>query len=395
MSFILTAFRLNLKRIVLGKSFILIMLLLPASVFGCISFLQREASVLSIKVGIVYDEQNELSQRLFDSLLDNKEISFEQFENSEEGRAELESMIKTGKLECGYIIHDDMAAQIKKGNLAGLITLVKSPQTVADAAINEMFYSAFVKTATAEITTAEIRKAFKGLDYDQIKRLIDERVAEYYGQDIFVKGNYSYENGVYVEQTEQTNPFPKRLLHGIIALFLLISVVFMLPRFIDEKKSSFLRKLGFAGACRYYFSLFLSMFFANFIFGAVSIYIIKYFYPQALSGLSAEIAVLSLYTAAICTMGVFIVGLLKKSDWIYASSIFVLIITVSLGGIVFDVGEIVPMLSKISDCFPTSSYINYIIFARTECIYVLSAMLLTFFAGSLFAIFANQRAADV
>lgn len=395
MRFILTAFWLNLKRIVMSKSFVFIMVLLPVAIFGCITFLKMNQSILNIKVGIIYDEQDELSQNLFDSLLDNKEISFEQFENTEAGNAELEHMIKTGKLECGYIIHDDIAKKVKSGRLTELITLVKSPQTVADVAINEMFYAAFLKVSMANITTAELMGAFKKLDYDETKKLISEKIAEYYEkEDMFVKGNYSYQNGTYTDYNEQTSPFPKRLLHGIIALFMLISAMFMLPRFIDEKKNSFSKKLGFAGTCRYYFSLFLSLFFANFIFGVISLYLIKLYYPQALAEMPIEISMLALYIGAVCAMGVFAIGLLKKSDWIYSGSIFILIITISFGGIVFDIGEIVPLFAKISDCFATSNYINYLMLGHAKYLYILLATLFILLFGNLIIIFLNRKRAN-
>lgn len=393
MSLMLTAFRLNLKRIVTSRSFILIMLLLPLAVYGCASFLQSDASILRIKVGVIYDRRDELSQNLLNAVLENEEISLEYFENDEAGRAEMESMIKTGELECGYIIHSDIAEQVKAGKLTELITLVKSPQTVADAAVNEMFCAAFLKAGMANITTAEILKVFKQLDYDETKEIITEKIAEYEDMDIFVKGDYSYRDGVYTEQTEQASPFSKRLLHGIIALFLLTATMFMLPRFIDEKQRSFSKRLGFTGACKYYFSLLLSLFSADFIFGLISIFLIRLFYPQALSGIVTEITLLSLYIAAVCAAGVFIICLLDNSDWIYAASIFILIIVIALGGIIFDIGEIVPLLSRPADHIATSGYINYIIYGDIKYLYILPVTFSVSLAGALTAVFFRRNRA--
>ena len=373
----------NSKRILSGKVFVLVMLALPLVLFFCGALIKSQEEAISIRAGIVYDEGDPWQNTLFTNITARPDITWVGFSPGES--VMMEEQVKTGRLACGYIFHEDMERRISQGRMTDLITLVRSPQSIGSKLISESVFAALLELAASDLAANELVRAF-AVPYDQAYPYVTEKIMGYSTTQNFVHPETVYAQGG--EGPEETDDalIGQRVLHGIIALFILTALTFMLPRFIAEKQSGIAIKLGYAGACQYYGSLFLSMVCLILVFGLLSLLMLTQYYPAAVKDFGMEALLLLAYTAAMAMLASLLIQLLSKSDWIYAAYVFILILTFCLGGIVLDLGEINPWLGTIANCLPSSAYINGALYGLRGTIWVLAGFWALGLVGCLIAI---------
>lgn len=360
------------------------MAILPLCIFACACIFGSKTDVISVRIGVVWDKADLYAKSIYENIIKAEGIALQSFDFDEAAIAE--ELVKTGDLECAYVINGGLGEKIERGEISGIIQLIKSPATLADAVVNEMVYSSVIKSFSAQITSNELAKNL-GVDYNETMKVIEEKTIEYYNLDAktnFVTASDSFKKGA--EEFDLIQILAARVLHGVIAIFILTAIMFMLPKFIEEKRDGFAAKLGILGLCKYYFSFFLSLFVINMIFGIGAIFVAKAMYPAGIMATDIEIAALCAYTAVVCMLGVFIVNLLNKSDLIYAAFIFVLIINIFFGGVIFDLNEISRAMGDVSGCFASSMYISAVLNSGVSYIYGLAALFVVFLVAAFAAV---------
>ncbi|MDR2902970.1 MAG: ABC transporter permease [Clostridiales bacterium] len=385
MLFFKTALWLTVKRLFMSKSFLLSMAILPAVMLAAAMFLHGAGAVVVIRAGFAFDAEDAYARAIAEGLPEDGAdgILFEPFGTDEASLAEMKDKVMRGALECAYIVKEDLAEEISAGRFREIITLIKSPKTVAEAILNETVSAAVLRAGLTDISANEIVRAFHE-DLRTVRPVIEEKIAGYYGGAGQFVQPAPTESGTAEKEGEGAALSDKRILHGVAALYMMTATAFLLPRFIDEKNRGSIKRLFVRQRIFYLLALFSSVFVCNFLFGLLSVGVAGAAHPAGLSDWPTEITGIVFYAGAVAMLGLLLISVLKKSDVIYTSFVFLPAVVFCLGGIVFDLAEISASLQFVPNLFLTGAYIHFILYGETQYLGLLFLVFIVSLIGTIF-----------
>lgn len=231
-------FGLIMKKTIKNKFLLLLFCLIPV----CAIFLSsagKAAESEIMKVGIYTYGNDELSITLA-SALDkyNGSVDFVKYSNKEQ----LYDDVSNERLECGYVLPDNLTELTDQDKFSHCIDLIKSPSTMMFEAINEIIFSQLIRIQGGMIIENYINNS--GLPIADNKEALDLLQNKYNhyldSEDTFHVDFYNYEdNGlVKAEDTGTTTVFPLR---GVIAIVIFIAGLFASVIYLsDREKEIFL-----------------------------------------------------------------------------------------------------------------------------------------------------------
>jgi len=91
--------------------------------------------------------------------------------------------------------------------------------------------------------------------------------------------------------------------------------------------------------------------------GALALWVVSYAYPAVLCSMGWEAAMLSAYCLFLTGLGILLAAILKTPDLLMAASIYLILLTLVLGGVLLDWTELGTPLAFLSRLFPTQWYL--------------------------------------
>ena len=350
----LESVRITCIRLVRNRVCVLCALLLLPVVAVCCLLLRSGAPVASVRAGIVFSPENKVALDLYNSLPQSPEILFTAY--TPERRGEVEHLVRTGTLDCAYILEDALQDAVLAGDLSHGITLLKSPASIADTLLGELLFSSVLEASSHRMTLNQVAELF-GVPPNEaepeIAALMERFGAE--GQTFTVQQpRYLYSFG----NTTTVSPIAARTLHGVIALFSLLAVLLALPCLISSERHGLWRRLATAALWRYHAGMGAALWAVASATGALGLLPVWALYPAALTSLPWEILCLAAYAACLSAAALLCVVLLDSAGPLYAAAIFVLLLAVTLGGVLVDWGEINRALGAVASWLPTTRYLD-------------------------------------
>jgi len=319
-------------------------------------FLARGEKTLEIRAGVAVAPGDEFGAAVFEGLSRfESPFVFELY--TLDDTAVLEEMVMTGEMECAYIISPEFLARMRNGRADGGVVRLISPRSVFHVLADETIFAS-VLWQTAPETNRGLLAGVLGLEPELAAEIVRESFAYYQEHDdIFLAPIYIYHGQEESGEAPASRGAGARLLHGVIALFLLAGGIWALPCFIKEKPALFPR-LSRAGARRYLLGVGGAIFLMGMIQGALALAVIRALHPAALRGLPAELGWLAAYQLAVSMAGLAVLAILRRSDLIYGVGVFLLLLTAALGGVALDLAELGPAFAGVSRFFISSGYID-------------------------------------
>jgi|GEM_PF-1202695 len=349
------SFRITCKRLLRDRAFIGVLLLLPLCLLFCCRLIGGGTPVVQLRAGVLFSPEDPVASHIYDTLPNYPFILFEAY--APEDQPEVEYLVRTGRLDCAYILDDGLTVAVTGSQLEESVTILESPGTVSAPVLNELIYAAILETAAREFTVRQIGSVF-GHPEDTIRGYVDARLDFYKSADsgMFVYSNTGYVSAVR-EESAGEHPMAARILHGIPALFLMALTLFLLPRFISQKTGELGRRLDMGGLACYYGGMGAALLLLNLLVGALALWVVSYAYPAVLCSVGWEAAMLSAYCLFLTGLGILLAAILKTPDLLMAASIYLILLTLVLGGVLLDWTELGTPLAFLSRLFPTQWYL--------------------------------------
>jgi len=358
MSFFLTSFRLNLKKLAAQKAILLGLILLPVVLSLGGLALHSGTAVIEVTAGVYFDRENELETHIFE-ILEVGETPFIRFVAYDNLDAMLED-VRLGRIECGYILHISQE-NIVRNELRDSATVVISPRTVATPVLNEIIAAAILRATTQEFTQAALEFLFS--DSTDIAEFVEWQFSAYAEMDIFMTPTFAGEP----HTARQAAPdlfeiTASRIFHGFIGLTIFALLLFCIPMFIEERRFGLpaaLRAHGKLGA--YYVSLWSASFAVSLAIGLAGLCAMAIFAPQLLAPPFVELVALVGYAAVCSALMVLFSCLLRTAGFVQSLGLFIIILNIFFGGLLLDIAEVSPNLAPLQRLFPLFWYVETVL----------------------------------
>ncbi|WRS28781.1 hypothetical protein U6B65_06555 [Oscillospiraceae bacterium MB08-C2-2] len=355
MRLFLTSFFQCCKRLFRQRAFWAILILLPLAVLAWGRLTAKEPAAV-LRAGVLFNPAEATFGRIFESLPQNPSLLFEAY--TPQQRSLMEQRVKTGQLECAYLLEDALIEAIEQGRLQEAVTLLRRPSSIAEPVFNEMLFAAVLEQASPAIVTRQLA-GFYGDDPAVLGGQVKERLQWYTEQALYLSPKEQSVAAAALPVPPSNLP---RTVHGLILWFLTGLILFSLPRFIQENERPLWRRLGYRGLIPYYGGLWLALTGTALLAGGIGLGTLSLIYPSGLLPAAQEFVMLLLFCSVLAILGILWLSLLHKTDALYSGSIFILILTGIFGGVFFSWQEISPRIAAFCRFFPTELYMDGLLY---------------------------------
>ena len=358
--FFLLSFILNIKKLAAKKALWVLFVLLPLAIFAGSIFVEREAQLIEVRAGVIYDHDSPFEARIFEYLSGSVSgLPFVRFIPYSD-KDEMLKSVSLGRLDSAYIFNPNIDSAAV-GDFSGIVTLVSSPRTVAAPILNDMVAAAILQAAVKDITTDGLETIFG--ESEELRRFINQQFEAYAQMDIFMTPDFRGEAHFTNEETAGfINITLSRIFHGLIGLTILILSMFFAPGFIEERRRGPVKALSVYGKLTLYdFSLWAAVWALSAVTGLTGVLAISAFAPQLAPPVYIGTAALAAYTALNSALFVLAVRVLKTPGLIHSFGIFTVLLNIFFGGVLLDLREISIQLARVQYLFPLYWYIQAIL----------------------------------
>lgn len=123
----------------------------------------------NVSAGVVCEDEG-YGEVIAQLLLENHTVfEFVRYES----REELRNDIVSGKLECGFILHESLDKSLKNGELKGTITYVATPLSTKGETMQEKVFAEVLRVYSDEILKASDKEIYGDTDEERIKKLLE------------------------------------------------------------------------------------------------------------------------------------------------------------------------------------------------------------------------------
>lgn len=336
-----------LKRQFNNRIYACFLILLPICLFGVRYFLLTTGSSSLIPVGYYFDfDDNELETELTKSFTAvSGKLNFIKYKD-------LDKMLNDTagtRLECSYILTENLIDKIAEDDYKKVILVYKSPQTIISDMINELVFAAVYRVAGENILYSYLEH--NPVLYENIidtSGLLAAITSEYsdqleYGNTFSL--NYNIYDGQNLNTRSESDSTTKEPLpvHGIIAIFLFLCLLLACSDYVAEAEKGTFNKFPFCkriitGSC-----LIHSWLFPASIASMTSIILLHGF-----NNFSKELLIMLFYYLILLVFGIILITLIKSSILIAALlPIFI------IGSLIFT-----PIIIDVSVFWPAAGFIE-------------------------------------
>lgn len=351
MSLLLRSLALTCKRLLRRPGSALLLALPPALCLALSLFFARGEQSLAIRIGVVAGD--DFGRAVFREIVrEDSPLVFTLY--GPEELPALTGQVAVGGLECVYVLAKPSAEDLAYGKAPGAITLIRSPGTVAHPLAGELVFGAFFRECAPHMAASLLEQVLE-FSPQEAAAFVEERFLSYGESDIFLSPQYTYHGAQAAVPAQTTSG--ARLLHGLIALFLLAGALYAVPPMAREQ-TGLLCRLSPSGARQYLMGAAGGLAAQGLIQGILCLAAVAAVHPEALGGARDELLWLAAYALSLGLAATGFSLLLRRGDLVYSGGIFLLLLTALLGGALVDLGEIGPALGGVSRLFASSGYIS-------------------------------------
>ncbi len=314
MKFYMIGLKVRLKQLLNRKNYLLVMLILPL-VVGIISMFGSEYIEESgIKAGVYHD--GVLAGEIADELYGNKNIEFIRYEDIDE----LEKAVAIHEIECGIVMDKRLDEHREKGDFRELITMIKSPSTMADGPIQESVGGSVYKIISEEISYRYLINNDYVIDNGSLKEWISNTKNEYYNSGKLMEILITTPENMDITEVELDNTVEGtiKVSRGLMAIFIMIGAILMGIQIIEERNGAVIKRFKTIGGKTFdpIVTIMNAHIILEFLVGLICILIMKMSAGEAYH-LFNEVISISIYIISINTFVIFISNLSYKEDiWV-------------------------------------------------------------------------------
>ena len=344
MRFFTTALYLSLKQIISTKFFVITAALSIILVLACGAFFTSQNNGTAVNVGIIYNPSSPAQSGIYKNFAASGNVRVIVFNT----RAQLEKSVANAALECGYELND-VDAKLSARDYTNFAALIKSPASTLTGFINELFYTAVIKSISANIARDYLSDAGIKVTLGEIQ----DKIRAYYNSGGFMET-------VYVNQDDIAEPGAisffdaGRVLRGAVALIAFIFIYFSAAH-IFGGRSRILSRLGARQQAVDSAARFAAVLVSALLASTNGIIAAAFFIPDITQNPLHEAAFFSLYLLCINCAGYIAASLLGEN---VVHSVFpvTIIAMMAFGGYFIDLNGISAALGRVQSIFPGAWY---------------------------------------
>ena len=253
-------------------------------------------------------------------------------------RYQLRQDVANMRLELGYVFDEDG------------ITLYTREATVANRVTNLLVAAAHLETVAGEVGAAV-------LPFDADAAVIQARAEGYLAHGPLME-RVVLVHGDGIGEAEEYVPF-RRLFHGLLALFAQLFAMLCALGFANKNEKQVLKRLQLAGSSiSYTLSGFAVVFAMSGVILAITVIMGAWMFPGVWMASHAPAALL--YLAVVSGLAVFLAMSLPEA--LYSPLLIIgFIFTALMGGVIFDLREVLETVSFLRFLFPSHYYMQAIL----------------------------------
>ena len=355
MKFYIIALKVRMKQLLNRKVYLLVMLMLPLVVGVITIFGGQYIEKSGIKAGVYHD--GDLAQEIASELYKNSNIEFIRYEDI----SQLEKAVAINDVECGIVMDKRLDKQREKGNFRKLITIIKSPATMADGPIQESVAGSFYKIIAEEMSYRYLINNNYVIDDGSLKEWINNKKDEYYDSGnlmeiIITTPQNMRSSTVEVNNTEES---VIKVSRGFIAIFIMVGAILMGIQIIEEKDGAIIKRFKTIGDKTFdpIITIMIAHVILEFLLGLICILVIKISIGEVYH-LCNEIIRLITYILSINIFVIFTSNLSYKADMWIAIMPMMIIATFVFCPIVIDASGFNVYMKYISRVLIPYYYLN-------------------------------------
>jgi ABC-2 type transport system permease protein len=321
------------------KLFVLAILILPVLLSSISGYALRKEKLGYVPVFLADEDETESSELLTYRLM-NKEGLRVKTGLLKDGEKE----VRDDNAEAMIVIGKGFEANLKSGNIDGLVTVVKSPSTYSAELIKEIVASEVLRIYSTDFTYNWLRRNFNDINRSEISERLEEK---WQPNPIMT---ITYEE-IEVESKGDGNitipPFAAASL-GLLILFIMLGLLFGSGWLCEEKiNGTIQRAMSVKGALRQLFmgniaALFIMGLFLTIIFTGMQ----RVFFGVLLIKGPLSFLLIVLYILCVSSISMFMSAVFRSSHQLQASAPVLALVSGIMGGCLWNfAGVPKPLLS--------------------------------------------------
>lgn len=346
------------------------------------SLLEKQQSELVIPIGMVDEDQSQLSKQIIKQMKQQKRIMVQELSKSK-----AERLLMQGKLDSVFVIKPNFQDLIVDEERENTIELWTSPSTVASGVVQEVVASEVIKITSAVKAANQVEKIYKhkGIDAGNVWKDAMDYTEEQWNQGDLVTVEFEQSGG---EETNLISLEQKEVLFvpylGIWSFFTMLSCFIASDWILKERPILFARMMATkAGLPSYLLQTSSSYLVFHFLQTLFSFGILVYL--QLIEKNVLLLMGMLLFVIFTSAIGVFIGSTMHHLGSFYVAIIVLGFILAIVGEGFIPIGTLSPTLAALSKWLPQhilwkASYAPFSELSKTVLYLVLSTFLLWGFA---------------
>ncbi len=398
MSYFRALIRLQLKRFLRQKAFLICLFLMP--LLGIFMGVLFPASSVgnTLKVGILLPADSGKSEQIWRRLLtcSDEQTEFIRADSENQVREQVAARV----WECGYLFAQNFDARLDRGDYKGIITRVMSPASMT------LFTSWTVVSALFEVCAPHL-----AMDFLKSRDLLTQAEAGAFlllweeADDaglVKLRLERQSDGGGIFDRTRASGIGASGITRGLMALLLFVFAYLWAVQHLEDTMTGFFQRIKpFEPATK---RLAGSLTAAGLLMaagGGLAVAVEKLIFPAEGAGLLGEVFLLTVYILSLACLSFILTIIIPNRDYLLAVLPFFLILCLLLSPILFDAGQWIREIRWLSNLIPLTHYLRAVTGGRKElqdfvvytCLLVLLASAAGYAKAKLSEIsFLKQRA---
>lgn len=179
------------KRLLKKPSFLILLLLLPLCTFALTKLTKKTDSTIQAGVYLNLTKADHLAKSTYEILLEDKDIvKFYGYQD----KNRLLHDIKTKKIDCGYVLPDNLLEALDKNGSNDRIQVFYPPDSMSVKMLNEKVYGAIIQEYSFDILQKFVSKEdiFSYMDSQHIQKELKSKYDHYRSNDSTFTFEYGY-----------------------------------------------------------------------------------------------------------------------------------------------------------------------------------------------------------
>lgn len=181
---------------------------------------------------LIYSKNEQVQNKLLKEL--KQKDSIFQFELASDEES-LKQDVLSGRAECGFVFSEDIEEKIIELKPKNTITYYASSFSLKGEVAKETIYTALLKVESENLLRSKATDVYEDVDEEMLAELV-ERQREYLESDELFYLEWESVETVSEHSVRENKTFP---IHGTIALFVFLTIYFMVGEELQIKRASF------------------------------------------------------------------------------------------------------------------------------------------------------------